>query len=114
MTAISDERGVVTLNSDASRARLGVTGALDIATAGLVAVAVNEHVVAHRRYLRLDLSGVTSVDDAAVAVLAEIHARVLAERGTLILTRVDSWLEIALAGADDAFLMIAPTAADGI
>jgi ABC-type transporter Mla MlaB component len=71
---------------------LAATGALNSDAAGVLAAAVNEHVVAHRRYVRLDLSGVTSVDDAAVAVLAEIHSRLLAERGTLILTEVDSWL----------------------
>jgi anti-anti-sigma regulatory factor len=113
MTAVSNEHGVVTLRFDATRASLGATGALDSAAAGVLAGAVNEHIVAHRRYVRLDLSGVTSVDDAAVAVLAEIHSRLLAERGTLILTGVDSWLEIVLAGPECAFLMIAPTAADG-
>jgi len=113
MTAVSDQRGVVTLKFDGTRASLGATGALNSGTAGVLAVAVNEHIVAHRRYVRLDLSAVTSVDDAAVAVLARIHSRLLAERGTLILTGVDSWLEILLAAADHAFLMIAPTAADG-
>lgn len=113
MSAASNERGVLTLKFDATRASLGATGALNAAIAGVLAVAVDEHMVAHRRYVRLDLSGVTSVDDAAVAVLAGIHDRVLAERGTLIFTRVDPWLEIVLAEADHAFLMIAPTAADG-
>lgn len=113
MTAVSDERAAVTVKFDATRASLAATGTLNAGTAGVLAVAVNEHIVAHRRYVRLDLSGVTSVDDAAVAVLAEIHSRLLAERGTLILTGVDSWLEIVLAGADRALLMIAPTAADG-
>jgi len=113
MTAAADECAAVTLKFDATRASLGATGALNSGTAGVLAVAVNEHIVAHRRYVRLDLSGVTSVDNAAVAVLAGIHSRLLAERGTLILTGVDSWLEIVLAGAGHAFLMIAPTAADG-
>jgi anti-anti-sigma regulatory factor len=114
MTGAWEKRGVVTRKFDATRASLGATGALNSATAGVVAVAVNEHIAAHRRYVRLDLSDVTSVDDEAVAVLAEIHSRLLAERGTLILTGVDPGLEMVLAGADHAFLMIAPTAADGI
>ena len=112
MTGASDERGVVTLKFDATRASLGATGALNSATAGVLAVAVNEHIDAQRRFVRLDVSGVTSVDDAAVTVLAGIHSRLLAERGTLILTGVDSWLEAALVGGDHAFLVIAPTAAD--
>jgi anti-anti-sigma regulatory factor len=86
MTAVSDECAAVTLKFDATRVSLAATGALDADNAGVLAVAVNEHIVAHRQYVRLDLSGVTSVDDAAVAVLAEIHFRLLAERGTLILT----------------------------
>lgn len=112
MTAVSSERAAVTLKFDATRASLGATGVLNSGTAGVLAAVVNEHIVAHRRYLRIDLSAVTSVDDAAVAVLAEIHSRLLAERGTLILTGVDSWLELVLARSDREFLVIAPTAAD--
>src|SRR5689334_24343557 len=112
MSAVSAERAALTLNFDATRASLGATGALNSGTTGVLAAAVGDHILAHRSYVRLDLSAVTSVDDAAVAVLAEIHSRLLAERGTLILTGVDSWLELVLAGSDHAFLMIAPTAAD--
>lgn len=112
MTGGSDQRAGVTVNFDATRASLRATGVLDSGTAGALAAAANEHIVARRRFVRLDLSRVTSVDDAAVAVLTKIHSRLLAEGGTLILTGVDSWLEIVLAGADPALLMIAPTAAD--
>lgn len=113
MTGDSRERAAVTLNFDATRASLRATGALDSGSAGVLAAAADEHIAAHRLYVRLDLSRVTSVDEAAVSVLAEIHSRLLAERGTFILTGVEPWLEITLADADHALLMIGPTAVGG-
>jgi len=86
---------------------LSAKGVLDSSTAGVLADAVGEHITASRVYVRLDLSGITSVDETAVSILAQIHSRLLAERGTLILTGVDSWLETVLAEGDCAFLTTA-------
>ena len=113
ITAASHERDAVTLKFDATRVSLHATGELNLGAASVLSAVTDKHIAAHRRYVRLDLSGVSSVDGAAIEVLAEIHSRLLAERGTLILTGVNSWLEIALGEAGGAFLMIAPTAADG-
>lgn len=110
MTRVPDEPAPVTLRFDATRASLSAAGALDSGTAGGLAAAVGEHITARRLYVRLDLSSITSVDETGVSVLAQIHSRLLAERGTLILTGVDSWLEAALAAGDCEFLTI-PSAA---
>jgi anti-anti-sigma regulatory factor len=110
--AVPDPRVVVTVNCDRTRASVRAAGALSADTVAALATAANTHIVAGRRYLRLDVSNVTSVDDAAIAVLAGIHARLLADRGTLILTGVEVWLDSVLAETDVAFLTLAPTAAD--
>jgi ABC-type transporter Mla MlaB component len=93
MSAVSDDRTAITLNSDATRASLRAAGALNSDTVAELARAANEHVSAGRRYVRLDLANVTSVDNAAIAALARVHSRLLATRGTLILTGVEAWLE---------------------
>jgi ABC-type transporter Mla MlaB component len=86
------------------------TGALVGGEATALAASVDEHLVAGRLFVRLDLSGITSADQAAVGILTRMHDRLLAEGGTLVLTGVDPRLEAALAPGEDAFLMIAPTA----
>ena len=107
-----DTSVVVTVNSDTTRASVRAAGSLTADSATALAATANKHILAGRRYVRLDLSDVTSVDDTAIAVLAGIHARLLAQRGTLILTGVESWLDRLLADADVAFLTLAPTVAE--
>jgi anti-anti-sigma factor len=89
--------GVVTINSDENRADVLVTGDLDDASAVVLQTVIDSHLQAGRRYLRLNVGAVTSVDEAGAAVLADAHARSFAGRGTLILIDVSPSLRTVLA-----------------
>jgi anti-anti-sigma factor len=105
---------ISTVLSDATRAEIRVVGELDGAAAVLLHEVVDGHVRAGRRFLRLDLSGVRLVSDAGAATLAGAHDRLLARRGTVILTGVDSALrqQFHEHGLAERLLIIAPTAAE--
>ena len=75
---------VVCSNTRCSEVR--ARGELDVATAGLLALALEEQRAAKRRYVRLDLSGLTFMDCAGLSVILRAHHQLLADGGTLILT----------------------------
>lgn len=105
---------VRTSRSDALRANLQVTGHLDADSATLLQHVIDGHLRAGRRYLRVHVGGVTAIDDAALAVIAATHERLLATRGTLILTGVRADIEPVLRAAAPAspLLLLAVTAAE--
>ena len=105
---------VRTSKSDASRANLQVSGHLDADSAALLQQVIDGHLRAGRRYLRLHVGGVRSIDGAALAVIATTHERLLASRGTLILTGVRDDIEPVLRAAAPAspLLLLAVTAAE--
>ena len=105
---------VRTTKSDASRANLQVSGHLDADSAALLHQVIDGHLRAGRRYLRLHVGGVRSIDDAALAVIATTHERLLALAGTLILTGVHEAIEPVLRTAAPAspLLLLAVTAAE--
>src|SRR5436309_1813624 len=98
---------VVTVGQDSCRARLRVSGELDLASAGVLADALEGQLAAGRRYLRVDLSQLRFCDAAGLAVLERGHQRVLAAHGTLLLTGVGARLArlLSLTGLD-ALLMV--------
>jgi anti-anti-sigma regulatory factor len=106
--------GVSTVHCDATRAALRVSGHLEVGTAPILSTVADGHVRAGRRYLRVDVADLTSVDDAALEVISEIHRQLLACRGTLIFTGVTCELEKAFAQASANLFLLAATAADSI
>ena len=104
----------VTLRQEADRVELAVRGCVDGETAPFIALAADGHLRMGRRYLRLDLGAVTAIDEAAVRRIAQLHRRLLAARGTLVLTNVPPSLFERLSEAESGLLMVAPTAADSL
>lgn len=90
---------VRTTHSDTYRASLRASGPLDAASAPLLAEVITGHVRSRRRFIRLDVGALRVADEAGARVLAEMHRRLLAARGTLILTGVLPSFESALSRA---------------
>jgi anti-anti-sigma factor len=107
---------VRTARCDATRANLHLSGDLDDGAAVVLAEVIDGHVRAGRRFLRLHVGGLRSLDDAAVAVLAQAHERLLTARGTMILTGVRGPIEQALRAAAPAspLFMLPPNAAESL
>lgn len=103
---------VCTVHHDDFRANVRVTGNLDHHAAATLASVTAEHLRAGRHYMRLDFSRVSGVDDTALAVLSDLHRRLLASRGTLIVTGVSARLERALATASAPLFLLPTSAAD--
>lgn len=79
---------VDTVHIGDQRAHVKVTGDLDLATAAALWAVLHGHLLAGRRFLRLDLSDVTFVDAATLTALQRVHDDALERRGTLVLTGV--------------------------
>ena len=79
---------LTTLRQDRTRALIRAVGEWDLAGADDLAHAFDAHERTGRRFIRLDVSAVTFLDCACVEVLVAAHARLLAARGTLVLTGV--------------------------
>ena len=114
LPTLSGRFDVRTTRADATRANLQVSGRLDAGSAALLQHVIDGHVRAGRRYLRLHVGGVESISADALAVVAATHERLLALRGTLILTGVHDRIEPVLRAAAPAspLLLLAVTAAD--
>ncbi|MGH8860631.1 MAG: STAS domain-containing protein [Jatrophihabitantaceae bacterium] len=93
---------------------MSVSGDLDAGGAAVLAQVIDGHVRAGRRFLRLNVGGARNLGDAAIAVIARAHEQLLASRGTLVLTAVDTRLEAALRAAAPAstLLMLPVTTID--
>jgi anti-sigma B factor antagonist len=76
----------VALHAHGATVRVG--GELDLGTAAPLWAVLRHHLIAGRRFLRLDVSALTFVDATALTGLREIHDEALAARGTLVLTGV--------------------------
>jgi anti-sigma B factor antagonist len=63
-------------------------GEWDLANAEALAEMLEEHEKAGRRFVRLDVSAVSFLDCTCLDVLVTAHRRLLAARGTLVLTGV--------------------------
>jgi anti-anti-sigma regulatory factor len=113
--AASVERfDVQTTRSDELRANLKVSGLLDSGAAAVLGQVIDGHIRAGRRFLRVNVGGVRSLGDSAIDVIARAHERLLARRGTMILTGVSAGMEAVLRAATPAspLLLVSPTAAD--
>lgn len=79
---------VETVGLDQHRAHVRVSGDLDLATGAPLWAVLDGHLAAGRRYLHLDLSGVSFIDAATLTGIARIHHSALADRGRLLLSGV--------------------------
>jgi anti-anti-sigma factor len=104
--------GIRTSRCAGQRATVSVQGELDVATAAQLWSVLQEHLSSGRRFLRLDLSGVTFVDTAAVTAIVEVHHEALYRRGTLILEGVTAPVArvLALTGVDGTLFIAGPRA----
>lgn len=105
---------VRTARCDATRANLRVSGRLGEGGAAVLAQVIDTHLRAGRRFLRLHLGALEAISDEAVEVIAAVHDRLLAARGTMVLTGVEPALETTLRRATPAspLLILPPTAAE--
>jgi anti-anti-sigma regulatory factor len=102
---------VRTASCDATRANVYVSGDLDCDGAAVLAQVIDGHVRAGRRFLRLNLGGVRTLDPAATMVIARAHEQLLATKGTLILIGVGGRIEAVLRSAAPASpLLLLPAA----
>ena len=69
-----------------SRTGLRVGGELDAASAPSLRHCFDQQMSLGRRYLRLDLAGLTFVDAAGLAEIVRAHQALLKRRGTLVIT----------------------------
>jgi len=101
-----------TVAVDATRATVRVSGELTSGCAALIAVVLDGHLRAGRRFVRLNLGGAHTIDRAVVAQLRRVHCAFLEHRGTLILTGVGPEVAAALSktGAAGDFLVLPPAA----
>ena len=108
------EFSVTTERCDDRRVRLRIIGHLGADAAALLYAVADSHLQADRSYQRVDLLGVTSFDQAALAVLSHLHHRVLERHGTLIFTGVTGWLGPMLQHAEGGLFLLPATVADAM
>ena len=72
------------------------------------------HVAAGRRFLRLDMSGVTFLDATALTGITAAHQDLLVNRGTLVITGVRPLVArvLRLTGLDEVLFISGPRADD--
>lgn len=97
---------VTTVRQDRTRALVSATGEWDLGNSAQLGAMLEAHERAGRRFVRLDVSGVTFLDCACLDVLVAAHGRLLAARGTLVLTGVPTRLArlLRIARLDDVLL----------
>jgi anti-sigma B factor antagonist len=87
-TRTNASASLTTLRQDRTRALVRAVGEWDLANAHALAELLEEHEKAGRRFVRLDVSAVSFFDCTCLEVLVAAHRRLLAARGTLVLTGV--------------------------
>lgn len=107
---------VDTVRFDPLRALVRVRGEIDRTTAAALSAVLQGHLAAGRRFLRLDLSGVTVLDPGALSGLTRIHQEILGNRGTLVITGVRSLVArvLRVTGLDQQLFIGGPRADDDV
>jgi anti-anti-sigma factor len=105
---------VVTASFDEQGAAIRAVGDLDAAASSRLRRLIDFHVSAGRRFLRVDLSGVTGIGESALRLLEATHQRLLAQRGTLVLIGSGEGVTRVLRSADlaDELFLLEPFASD--
>lgn len=98
---------VETVRFDRARAVIKVIGELDLHTAAPLWAVLESHLAAGRRFLRLDLSGVTFLDATALTGITSVHKELLGRRGTLVITGVRALVSrvLRLTGLDEVLFV---------
>ncbi len=105
--------GVSTVLADRTRASVSVRRDLDAAGIGCLERVLDAHYAAGRRFLRINLAGVSQLDSKLVALLERTHYRMLASRGTSIVTGARREIMRTLADLGlDRVLLLVETSAD--
>ncbi len=101
---------VETVRFDPERADIKVTGELDAATAAPLWAVLQSHLAAGRRFLRLDLSGVTFLDATVLSGITRAHQDLLQCRGTLVITGVRALVAkvLRMTGLDEVLFVGGP------
>jgi anti-anti-sigma factor len=107
---------VETVRCDRLRALIKVSGELDLATAAPLWAVLRSHVDTGRRFLRLDMSGVTFLDATALTGITAVHRDLLRRRGTLVITGVRSLVArvLRVTGLEDVLFVSGPRADDDV
>jgi anti-sigma B factor antagonist len=107
---------VETVRFDRLRALIRVSGELDLSTAAPLWAVLESHVAAGRRFLRLDLSGVTFLDATALTGITRAHQALLRRKGTLVITGVRTLVArvLRLTGLDEVLFVGGPRADDDL
>jgi anti-anti-sigma factor len=107
---------VQTVRFDDTKALVKVNGELDLSTAAPLWAVLDSHLAAGRRFLRLDLSGVTFLDATALTGITRAHKELLARRGTLVVTGVRSLVGrvLRMTGLDEVLFVGGPRADDDL
>jgi anti-sigma B factor antagonist len=105
---------VDTVRFDRTRAIIKVTGELDLGTAPPLWAVLQNHVAAGRRFLRLDVSGLTFLDATALSGITRAHQDLLGNRGTLVITGVRSLVArvLRMTGLDEVLFVSGPRSDD--
>lgn len=103
---------VETVRFDETSALVRVTGELDLGTSAPLWAVLDCHTLAGRRFLRLDMSGVTFLDATALSGIVAVHEQLLAARGTLVITGVRRLVGkvLRVTGLDDVLFVGGPRA----
>lgn len=112
MTRAVETTAVETTLQDAHRATMQVRGHVTASALAPLAEAIDAHLHAGRRFLRINLSGVRELDRDALGLFQRTHELLLSRRGTLILTGAHSAVMSVLrrAGLDRVLFVLAPSA----
>jgi anti-sigma B factor antagonist len=107
---------VETSRADRLRALIKVSGELDLGTAAPLWAVLRGHVESGRRFLRLDMSGVTFLDATALTGITTVHRELLQRRGTLVITGARSLVArvLRVTGLDEVLFVSGPRADDDL
>jgi anti-sigma B factor antagonist len=105
---------VETTRKDQQRALVRVAGDVDMSTGAALWAVLDGHLAAGRRFLRLDVSGVSFIDATALSGLTRVHYDALKLRGTLVLTGVVPRISklLGLTGLDEMLFISGPRTDD--
>ena len=102
------DHGVRTTLADRSRAIVQIAHELDAEGVAALERLLDEHYAAGRRFLRIGVAGVRELSSSLVALLERTHYRMLARRGTSIVTGAGPEIMRRLTdlGLDDVLLVV--------
>lgn len=108
------QMSVSTVRFDDKCASIKVDGELDMGTAAPLWAVLRSHMGAGRRFLRLDVSGLSFVDATALSGITTVHRELLASRGTLVVTGVRSLVGrvLHMTGLDEVLFVSGPRTDD--